>query len=159
MFYAGVLLACLPMVFFPNWVLYKTILTWQTLIWGQHWSQSHSRQLPSLGWCQKYIVLTLIVCNISVWSFQNVMLTRPAFPWALPPSHHLRALIVSGQAFNLEGNLNLALAQLNKVIILSHPYPDPMYCETHYWYLAETDLWCASVGLINIVYSEWLWSS
>lgn len=94
-----------------------------------------------------WLVLKIwFVCNISVWSFQNVMLTRPACPCALPPLHHLRAPTDSGQALNLEENMNWHWLNWTKLMIGSHLHPNPMYCKTHYGFLTETNLQCTRVG-------------
>jgi len=94
----GVYLSACPWWFYPGWICAK--LSSLATVWSGVSTEGASYLLLA---CAK----SLIVCNISlIWSFQNVVLSRPACPQALPPLHHLRAPTVSTQGFSLEENMS-----------------------------------------------------
>lgn len=99
-------LACLLMVFLPDWICAKLP---HLLQFDPGSVLKVDTQLPAtFSWHVPKCICSIPDClqYFLIWSFQNVMLTRPACPQAVLPLHHLRAPTVSGQVSSVEENMN-----------------------------------------------------
>lgn len=127
-FNAGFELSCLPMVIFPDWILYKAVLVCQNLCGAN--TEGRCTAANTLG-CAKTIHLWLyaIISKCYTW-YQLVH--------RLYGHHTLSGLpFFQHGLFNLEENINWHW------IIGHHLHPNQMHCEAHQCHL--THWWCTGV--------------